>query len=131
MRPGNLQLALTLGAGTLFCFMACGGRDRQFSPADEPSAGNDGTAGKTSSDGGGSGDDGTGGRAEPGIGGSEDDGVGGLPTGGAPTLDGPPTVDAVAPADKEDGVTLNRVIRLDFSEALDMLNDMGREKLSK
>jgi len=119
MRLGNLQLALTLGAGTLFCFMACGGKDRQFSPGDEPSAGNDGTAGQTSSGGSGSGDDGTGGRADPGIGGSEDDGVGGLPMGGAPTLDGPPTVEAVAPADEEEGVTLNRVVRLDFSEGLE------------
>lgn len=114
MRLGNLRLPLTFGAATLFCFMACGSNEREFPSADDPSssAGSDGTSGTPSSGDGGS-------AITPGIGGSEDDGIGGLPTGGAPTLDGPPTVEAVTPADGMNSVSPGEAVRLDFSEALE------------
>ena len=123
-RLKNLQLPLTLSGAALFGFVACAGlRDQDVVISDDPSssAGSTGSAGKTSSSAGTtSGEAGMPSTPPPGgAGGIEDDGIGGLPTGGAPVVDGPPTVDTVTPADGAKAIMPTSAVRLDFSEALD------------
>lgn len=120
-------LALTLGVTTCVAFAACSGlRDQEVIISD-----GDSKAGASSSAGmngagtnGGGGLNGHGGDGSDvdGIGGAgngDDVGIGGLPMGGAPSLEGPPAVVAVKPANEMAGVGPGSSVRIDFSEELD------------
>jgi hypothetical protein len=110
-RFGPHALVLT-GAVTLV--IACGGlRDQPIVIEDDPNgssgSGNTGgtpgaTAGNTSTSG---------------MAGEPDDGIGGLPSGGAPSLEGAPTVVEVTPVDGAGDIVPTSAVRIDFSEGLD------------
>lgn len=110
-RFGPPALAL---AGAVTLTFACGGlRDQPIVIEDDPTSssgsGNTGgtpgaTAGNTSTSG---------------MAGEPDDGVGGLPSGGAPSVDGPPSVVKVTPVDAASDIIPSTAVRIDFSEGLD------------
>lgn len=120
-RIRTYQLPLLLTGSVLLCVAACDGlRDQEIVISDDPNgdagSDNNGNAGNAGSNGS------SGGANNPlgGAGGNEtDDNIGGLPSGGAPSLDGPPTVTMVTPADGAKKIVLSSAVRIDFSEALD------------
>lgn len=113
MARHGLTLLSLLVAGVSIA--ACSGlRDQEIVIDDE--GGDAGSAGKNA---GGSQNGGSTSGGSNSSAGVPDDGVGGLPDGGAPSLDGPPTVVSVKPADGADGVGPNSALRIDFSEELD------------
>lgn len=119
-RIQNYQLPLVLAGSALFCFAACDGlRDQEIVISDDPN----GTAGASANNAGKAGSDPTSGSANNPLGGAggndPDNTIGGLPSGGAPQLDGPPTVTMVTPADGAKKIALNSGVRVDFSEGLD------------
>lgn len=112
MAGRSFPLAL-ISAATLVAFACSGLRDQEI-VIDDGNAGASGSSDAGKNSGGSAGD-----AAMPPGGQGEDDGVGGLPAGGAPSLDGPPTVLSVKPADAADGVSPGSAVRLEFSEELD------------
>lgn len=117
-RIQNYQLPLVLAGSALFCFVACDGlRDQPIVISDDPTdtagSSNAGKTGSSSSGGPSNTLGGAGGSDNP------DENIGGLPSGGAPSLDGPPTVTMVTPADGAKKVGISSAVRVDFSEGLD------------
>ncbi len=107
-RLGPLWLAF---AGALTLAFACGGlRDQPIVIEDDPTSGSGsgGTAGASA-----------GNTSTSGMAGEPDDGIGGLPSGGAPSLEGAPSVVKVTPVDSATGIIPSSAVRIDFSEGLD------------